>query len=453
MIFSGIKIEMMKSTDGKDDMVLLPEKIGHLFNFEERETVTIQVGPFSYEVPYKVNPGGRNVLLGKNIVHKISLPLPSRLQLVVDPDAGLIRIGPVVAIFACTRPYSKGPKSRALFAARTLDMRQLLRHAKRLNMCAYILTPEGVDPDNDSVKGYVISGKRWKITQFPLPDVVYDRVQARDWEQRESTQHAKAFLRSNAHIKYFNEGFFDKWQLHQRIADHPLISPYVPDTKQLVDEHVLNEFLRQYRSIFIKPSEGSLGRGVTRIRRKGGVFEWKRGGRTQKIGRFDTLYQRVIRLKGKDNYIMQPDLRLATFRGAPFDIRILLQKDGRGRWMRTKTYARVAALGKITANLSRGGTGFGLGGVLGSRFGRSKRRIRHNINQAARSISKGLDDVFKGELGEIGLDLGISVNGRIWIIEINSKPFRKVLDAGPKLAAYRSFNRPMAYSRFLAGFS
>jgi len=60
--------------------------------------------------------------------------------------------------------------------------------------------------------------------------------------------------------------------------------------------------------------------------------------------------------------------------------------------------------------------------------------------------------VFDSPLGEIGLDLGVDRRGRVWLIEVNAKPFRKVFDAGPKRRVFLSFRRPMAYARYLAGF-
>lgn len=94
----------------------------------------------------------------------------------------------------------------------------------------------------------------------------------------------------------------------------------------------------------------------------------------------------------------------------------------------------------------------GLRGVLRARFGRSRRRVRGRINRAATDIVNALDEILDGPLGELGLDLGIDRRGRVWLIEVNAKPYRKVLDAGPKKGVRLSFRRPMAYARHLAEF-
>lgn len=94
----------------------------------------------------------------------------------------------------------------------------------------------------------------------------------------------------------------------------------------------------------------------------------------------------------------------------------------------------------------------GLGGVLRRRFGKSRRRISRRVRRAARTIINALDEVLDGPLGEVGLDLGVDRRGRVWLIEVNAKPYRKVTDAGPKRQVWLSFRRPMQYARHLAGF-
>src|SRR5690606_17646931 len=112
-------------------------------------------------------------------------------------------------------------------------------------------------PNANFIEGYVRSGKRWVKRKFPLPEVVYDRVQARSWERRQSSQSAKAFLQSIPGIHYFNEGFFDKWTIYQRMSKHERLVHYIPETRQLTGPASLQAFLEQHRSVFVKPTEGS----------------------------------------------------------------------------------------------------------------------------------------------------------------------------------------------------
>ena len=55
-------------------------------------------------------------------------------------------------------------------------------------------------------------------------------------------------------------------------------------------------------------------------------------------------------------YIVQQGIALATFRGRPFDLRIIFQKNGQGKWQISKKFVRLAPPGSSVANLSSGGS-------------------------------------------------------------------------------------------------
>lgn len=409
--------------------------------------VAVRAGGCQVEATIVPYPRRGRIGLDPALAERLHLTLPVGLRAVYDGERKTLRIGPIVAVFAMAKK-----KSRSLFGVRTADMRQLVLYGGRLGVLAFVVTPEGVKAGVDHLEGYAVSGKRWRKRKFPLPDVVYDRVQSRSWERRPSAQRAKALFLSRSDIAYFNEGFFDKWSIYDRLRSSDAMERYLPTTRQLTGPESLRAFVSDHRSVYLKPTEGSQGKGIVRVRRIPGGYEWRRGSRRRQVRTFEALYRGVARIQRGKRYIMQPDLNLATYGGAPFDVRILMQKDGSGVWKRTKIYARIAPKGRITSNLSRGGTPKGLGAVLRGRFGKRRAAVRRRIHAASSVIVKALEKIVEGPLGEVGLDLGLDRKGHVWLIEVNSKPFRKVVDAGPKRAVRLSFQRPMAYARYLAGF-
>lgn len=443
-----VKIILTKRGNAPPRGIALPRSLYQALGIPPSDHMLVRVGAFVERVPVVVSQLSGRVTVGNQLADELYVPLPKTLWVRYDASAGMLHIGPVVAIFSCTRKGANA-RSRSLFGVRTGDVRQLLRHARRINLLAFALAPEGVDASEPRyVYGYVLSGKRWQRRRLPFPDVVYDRIQARSWERRPETIRAKEMLRNSPHTAYFNEGFFDKWTVHEKMMKHEVLAEFLPPTEKVTDAESLRNFLTKYPSAFLKPTEGSQGKGIVRIRKHGQRYSWRRGGRVVRHKNLDSLYRYVRRLQRGKTYIIQPDLRLATFGGRPFDVRILWQRDGAGRWRRTKTYARVAARGQLTSNLSRGGDGIGLAWALRRTFGKSGRRIYRRVRQSIRTIIEHMEEVFDSPLGEIGLDIGIDKRGRVWVIEVNSKPFRKLDSWG----AYLSYRRPMAFSRHLAGF-
>lgn len=59
---------------------------------------------------------------------------------------------------------------------------------------------------------------------------------------------------------------------------------------------------------------------------------------------------------GSRRYIIQPFLHLTNSKGQPFDVRVLMQKNGLGRWTLTGMAVRLGNQGSLTSNLHGGGT-------------------------------------------------------------------------------------------------
>jgi hypothetical protein len=84
------------------------------------------------------------------------------------------------------------------------------------------------------------------------------------------------------------------------------------------------------------------------------VLHYKKRFRSQADDAADFI--KKTRKQRKDRpYIVQQGLNLATYRGCPFDLRIIYQKDGKGEWQISKKFVRVAPAGSSISNLYSGG--------------------------------------------------------------------------------------------------
>ncbi|MCK9911909.1 YheC/YheD family protein, partial [Microbacteriaceae bacterium K1510] len=67
-------------------------------------------------------------------------------------------------------------------------------------------------------------------------------------------------------------------------------------------------------------------------------------------------------------FIVQPYLALHTPEGAPYDVRVLVQKNGLGEWQTTGKAVRVGEKDGITSNLHGGGKAVPLSSFLAQFF-------------------------------------------------------------------------------------
>jgi glutathione synthase/RimK-type ligase-like ATP-grasp enzyme len=155
-------------------------------------------------------------------------------------------------------------------------------------------------------------------------------------------------------------------------------------------------------------------------------------------------------------YQAQQGLNLIEIQKRPVDFRAVVQKNATGKWTLTSVVARTASSQHFVSNLARGGTlstvseAVARSNIFAGKEGASKR-----LRTAALTIAEGIDKHIPAHFGELGIDLALDTNGRVWLLEVNSKPSKS--DNTPLNQENDNKIRPsvrnvIQYSRFLSGF-
>ena len=339
-------------------------------------------------------------------------------------------------------------------------LRKYLETARQEGVSACVFDPEDMDAQRNRVRGYVLKTGRdseqggVEKRDLPLPKVVYDQILSRKYENNSEVGSTLDHLRKYCVV--FNDGYFDKWQVHEWLTAQPSLRDHLPKTWLLRNARTFNDFLNSHRVVFVKPIHGSLGVGIIRASRVAdgwkAVLKPKNGPLMAFIARSpDDLFDHFRRRLSGKRCIVQEGLDLIVWNGRPVDVRAIVQKDRNRRWRRTKLYARVAARGEFVSNLTTGGEAFPL-----SIIGEADRRL--NVAAVRREIIhlvSLIPETVEGEsgrlLGELGVDLGIDADGRVYVIEVNSKPWKTpVTTRGSQTLVDLSFVRPILFARELA---
>lgn len=388
------------------------------------------------------------VCISKQVREELSVPIPLSLHIKRESD-GSIRLGPIVGVLArSTRSLSER------FMSQTPYFAALVRTGRRIGVPTYVITPEGIDWERNRVRAWGISSGRWYRLYIPIPDVVYDRVQTRKLDLLPRTREVKRKLADHPGIKMFNTGFLDKWETHTALESAGA-ERLLPETKLLTSRQELLEFTRRFRSVFVKPAGGSLGKGIWVIQRRGGRYHIihygeKRVRRLRNLRSPGYVWRRLQRMRRKRRYVVQQGVQFARYRGRRFDMRLLAQKGGDNEWVISACYARVAPPGSLRSNLDAGGKAVRSSRVMRHIFGRRGPRVLRRVLAAGITIAKAMEEATDGVVGELGIDIGVDRAGRPWMIEANSKPLRQM--EGPRKRLARTLRRPLHFARHLAGF-
>ncbi|CFW96268.1 Endospore coat-associated protein YheC/D [Syntrophomonas zehnderi OL-4] len=352
-----------------------------------------------------------------------------KLQLNYCRVAGpAIKLGPVVGVLLA-RKTDKGYSLPTGKEGRILA--EMNEAATKRNILMYFFYADGVNFTRQIINGhrYIASQKgkgKWVRASFPLPDIIYNRITSRS---RERENHVQLFLqkavRKSIHV--FNTRFLNKWEVHKSLYSNSITRIMLPETDRYSQEKLVY-YLANFTEFFIKPTESSVGKGIIKIVvNSPQSYSYYRVGSKSGWLKCHTSMQlyKQLRIPEGEKYILQQGIDLNCIDGNVFDIRAQVQKNGQGQWQLTGAAVRIAAPGKFVTHVPNGGTKGNFAGTLQELYGKDSEKSR-NVNKQLETIAQILPRVLEQDLGLnlaiLSLDIGLDKEGRMWIIEANSKP-------------------------------
>lgn len=219
-----------------------------------------------------------------------------------------------------------------------------------------------------------------------------------------------------------------KWTKTQVMKADRSLRQYIPVTKKMSKKTLIG-MLRSYGMVYVKPSVGSLGRGVMKVERLGdeavgraGEYAYQIGGRKREFASYEAMYRSIKKdAKGKV-YVAQKGIQPLKHEGRPFDLRIVVQRTPSGGWEATGIVGRIAFPGRIVTNGSQGGTILPAEQVLQPYTNyMGRKHLIKRLEQIGVDTIKRMHRVYP-RIREIGLDVALDYELRPWILEVNTTP-------------------------------
>lgn len=215
------------------------------------------------------------------------------------------------------------------------------------------------------------------------------------------------------------------------LAAHDQFKNHVPLTKRLSFEH-LDSFVRQYGKVIIKPIYGNKGRGITVIEKD--IFQYNvrqtpsgknyfannrlsPNRKTTVFPHWQLKHFYDESFHEPANFLVQQWIEFKEFNHRPFDMRAVVQKNGKNKWQLTSRVARVANEHGLITNLNQGGEMVSFSRMPLEKFYPD---IREFCLETAKIFAK-----LYPWTAEMGIDLAIDKKGKLWYIETNFCPQKK----------------------------
>ncbi|RKD23760.1 hypothetical protein BEP19_04845 [Ammoniphilus oxalaticus] len=327
----------------------------------------------------------------------------------------------------------------------------LAKAANQLNTDVFLFSPLDLLQSGEVRCLLYTREKGWIEQRCQPPDVVYDRF-------RNMQPNAfRTFLRfrEQSNWTFLNSRMAHKWNLHRFLLQNKELNQWLPETIFLEQSREALQLLKRYDSIYVKPVNGTGGKGILSISKRNGAFRLLGRDLQRKVVKKNTtspleLTRFITHWTKKSKYIAQQGLDLEWGTGLITDFRLLVQKDGDGQWTITGLGGKVGGKNSATSNLHGGGKAIQPERFFRQHFSEEKSKaIEAECEKLGLAVAEYIENKF-GRLLELGIDLGIDTAGNVWIIEVNNKPGRDIFKQMGDLDRYRTaVRRPVEYARYI----
>ncbi|WP_096190268.1 YheC/YheD family protein [Evansella halocellulosilytica] len=295
-------------------------------------------------------------------------------------------------------------------------IKALVSEAEKQNVELFFFSSEDVNFDKETIHAKFYSSENNKVKEVNFPNVVHNINPSAFIKQSSTEKKLKRLL------PFTTFGIGDKLNVPKKFVKENVFVEYLVPFKIITHVNLAIDFLNKNHKAVIKPVNGRQGQKIYFIEKKGTSYHIK-DHKKSKIFSSEQLFEFIkVLLDKNEKYMIQKYIQSVTKGKAPFDIRAHVQKNGKGEWELTKIYPRIGSKKSILSNISRGGKTDSFSRFLSKEYGQYASAIEKQLIELTMDITWTTDKLYGSAIDELGLDLAIDTNHKIWIHEVNGGP-------------------------------
>ena len=280
---------------------------------------------------------------------------------------------------------------------------------------AFVFVAKNIDFENKKIVGKTLVGNHVVEKTFDFPDVVQNRLAVK-------AEDMHAYLKLAEMIPFTSNRIGDKSAVYKIMMTIESLQKYLIDVKTLNNLEILLQSLEKYSKIICKPASSNQGKGILTIERKDKGFVVKQMQEQHRLdmnGLINFYNQNLTR-----GYTVSPFLKSETCLGQSTVFRMHLTRGAGGKWQQIKFFPYVNLNKEVDI------TNGMLGALITTReqlfleqfYPNSVDKITQELKVLFTEFTQNFQKKFAWRLDSIGLDLGITQEGDIYIYEVNVGP-------------------------------
>ncbi|WP_226665474.1 YheC/YheD family protein [Metabacillus litoralis] len=308
--------------------------------------------------------------------------------------------------------------------------------SKMENVDFFYFSFESVNFQEGKINGWVFDDRKWKRKYMIFPDVVINSCSPRNKREYQITRELKKKCLYTSYSVGNKMSVYKKIVKGKQFSDFVIPSYYIKSGKEALSHFSTNE------KLVLKSLSGKHGKDVLFIE----CIETQRFkvvvGSVVKFYSKDDLFLFIDDLIKEKEYLLQPFIECKTKAGLTYDFRLHVQKNGKGTWEINLIYPRISGSSRLVSNVSSGGYRGELDSFLKEEFNEEYFNMKRLLEQFALSFTKHFESLYSKTFDELGIDVGLDSNGKLWIFEVNWRP-------GAKNREFEVAKRMIPYCLFL----
>ncbi|PIC95359.1 alpha-L-glutamate ligase [Sporosarcina sp. P26b] len=287
--------------------------------------------------------------------------------------------------------------------------------AKMEGINFYYFSPRDVNFTTKVISGYVYEEGEWIQKELLFPDVIFNSYGMKTDEDN------AVYNKLSEMVPFTSQPVGNKMSVYKRISQMSGFEEYLIPSIRVDQPKDVLEALTKYKKVIIKPVSGSQGKGIWFIEQDGEQFHKVVDTEKTTTNR-KQLISELQNLLSEEDYLVQPYILCRTKDGNPYDFRLHVQKDREGKWVIPIIFPRIGTMDRVTSNLSRGGSKGEFKSFLQREFDDEWMNMKKTLEEFAEHFTNEFESTYDVEFDELGIDIGVDENNKLWIFEVNWRP-------------------------------
>ncbi len=325
---------------------------------------------------------------------------------------------------------------------------------KQANTTLFFFHIKNVDIVKKRIIGTYFNNKRglWEKKEFPYPDFIYRKSSNSRTQKRLAATFEKQLINENIQPLNYIYGF-NKWEVYSGLSKDKEFIQYLPLTLIYKKPNDLKKLFAIGNKVYLKACRGGRGRQVVCVTKlPNGKYEF-----SYFIGKlyvfiiddFNELVKEIRGFFGAKKFLMQQAIDLITIGKKIVDFRAEVQRNGNGEITVTAIPVRV---GNYKAPITTHAKSYTFDDFFCNIMKYSQEEIealKTKVNSFLTTAYKCIEKIY-GPSGDVGLDVGLDKNGRLWFIECNARSLKVSLyRAYDKATINQSYLNILEYAKYL----